>query len=49
VIIGMLECLSRTTLSTDYELVLWLQAHYIEPFGRVEMLDGIVVTEDKHM
>jgi hypothetical protein len=45
----MLEYLSRTALSADYELVLWLQTHYIEPFGRVDRLDGIVVTEEQHM
>jgi hypothetical protein len=49
VVIDMLECLSMTTRTTDYELILWLQAHYIEPFGRIERLDGLVVTEEKHM
>jgi hypothetical protein len=48
-IIDMLECLSTTTRTSDYELVLWLQTHYIEPFGRIERLDGLIVTEPKDM
>ncbi|KAH7089529.1 hypothetical protein FB567DRAFT_618742 [Paraphoma chrysanthemicola] len=49
-VIDLLECLSRTTREPDYALVLWLKAHYIEPFGRIERLDGLVVTETQdHM
>ncbi|KAL5121488.1 hypothetical protein ACEQ8H_000560 [Pleosporales sp. CAS-2024a] len=44
-IIDMLECLSRTIDPKDYALAIWLQKHYIEPFGRIERLDGLVVTE----
>lgn len=45
--IDLLECLSHTTQKTDYAFVLWLQSHYIEPFGRIERLDGLVVTQEE--
>jgi hypothetical protein len=48
-VIEMLECLSTTTRTSDYKLILWLQTHYIDPFGRIERLDGLVVTESKDM
>jgi hypothetical protein len=48
-VIDMLECLSTTTRTSDYELVFWLEAHYIEPFDTIERLDGLVVTEEKDM
>ena len=49
VVIDMLECFSATNQMSDYELVQWLQAHYIEPFGRIERLDGLVITDKKDM
>ncbi|KAH7073910.1 hypothetical protein BKA63DRAFT_604208 [Paraphoma chrysanthemicola] len=48
-VIDLLECLSRTTQTPDYALVLWLKAHYVEPFGRIERLDGLVVTETQDL
>jgi hypothetical protein len=47
IIIDMLELFSRTGEDYDYKLVLWLQMHYISPFGRIERLDGLVVTKDE--
>jgi hypothetical protein len=49
IVIDMLEHLSGTSTTSDYSMVLWLQAHYIEPFGRIERLDGMVVTEEDDM
>jgi hypothetical protein len=49
IVIDMLECLSTTSRTSDYAIVLWLQAHYIEPFGRIERLDGLVVEEDEDL
>jgi hypothetical protein len=45
-VIDMLEYLSITPNTSDYALVLWLETHYIEPCGRIERLDGIVVTNE---
>ncbi|EAT91297.2 hypothetical protein SNOG_01648 [Parastagonospora nodorum SN15] len=42
----MLEHLSLTKITSDYAIVIWLQAHYIEPFGRIERLDGLVVNDE---
>jgi hypothetical protein len=42
----MLEYLSLTKVTSDYGIVLWLNAHYIEPFGRIERLDGLVVNDE---
>lgn len=42
----MLEYLSLTKVTSDYGIVIWLQAHYIEPFGRIERLDGLVVNDE---
>jgi hypothetical protein len=47
-LIDMLEYLNVTIRTSDHALVLWLHAHYIEPFGRIERLDGLVVNDDKH-
>jgi hypothetical protein len=44
-VIDLLECLSASTRTPDYALFLWLKAHYVEPFGRIERLDGLVVAE----
>jgi hypothetical protein len=49
IVIDMLERLSTTTRTSDYAIVLWLQAHFIEPFGRVERLDGLVVTKEEDL
>lgn len=49
VIIDMLEYLSHTAREADRALVLWLQKHYIEPFGRVDRLDGLIVSDESHM
>ncbi|KAH7412120.1 hypothetical protein DE146DRAFT_771989 [Phaeosphaeria sp. MPI-PUGE-AT-0046c] len=49
VIIDMLEHLSQTARVDDYALVLWLQKHYIEPFGRIDRLDGLIVANDTHL
>jgi len=42
----MLEYLSLTKVTNDYGIVLWLQAHYVESFGRIERLDGLVVNDE---
>lgn len=42
--IDILECLTKTLNTKDWSIALWLQEHYIAPFGRVDRLDGLVVT-----
>ncbi|CAO2648606.1 Nn.00g078730.m01.CDS01 [Neocucurbitaria sp. VM-36] len=44
VLIDILEHISATSSKKDWSIALWLQEHYIAPFGRVERLDGLVVT-----
>ncbi|KAF2826276.1 hypothetical protein CC86DRAFT_292942, partial [Ophiobolus disseminans] len=48
-IIDIIECLSTTGEIYDYEVALWLRTHYVEPFGRIDGLDGLVVTEKEHL
>lgn len=48
-LIDILEHLSGTQQKMDWSLSLWLQEHYIAPFGRVERLDGLVVASKNHM
>ena len=48
-IIDMMESLSSTGKVNDYALVLWLQEHYVVPFGRIERLDGLVVTDKEDL
>ncbi|KAF1918113.1 hypothetical protein BDU57DRAFT_410384, partial [Ampelomyces quisqualis] len=48
-VIDMLEYLSLTAHASDYVFVMWLQRHYIQPFGRIERLDGLLVTHDQDL
>ncbi|KAF1844635.1 uncharacterized protein K460DRAFT_95438 [Cucurbitaria berberidis CBS 394.84] len=43
IVIDILEHLSGTSRQRDWSIALWLQEHYIIPFGRVERLDGLIV------
>lgn len=42
----MCETLSFRRTEYDYSIVMWLIANYIEPFGRIDRQDGLVVTKD---
>lgn len=46
-VIDMLEYLSVTAEPSDYAFVMWLHRHYIQPFGRIERLDGLLVMHDE--
>jgi hypothetical protein len=48
-VIDMLEHLSQTTRTPDYALTLWLEQHYIKPFGRIDRMDGLIVTNELHL
>jgi hypothetical protein len=48
-LIDMAEHLSRTLSTPDWALSLWLQTHYIDPFIRINRLDGIIVPSEAHM
>lgn len=48
-VVDILECLSTTGHTYDYEVVLWLVTHYVEPFGRIGGLDGLVVIKKEHL
>lgn len=48
-VIDMLEYLSQTTRTSDYALTLWLEKHYIKPFGRIDRMDGLIITNELHL
>ena len=48
-IIDILESLSTMRSTYDYEIVLWLLANYVEPFGKLGGLDGLVVTKQEDL
>lgn len=48
-VIDILECLTTTAQPEDWSLALWLQRHYVEPFARIERLDGLVVESSSHV
>lgn len=48
-VIDMLEHLSQTTQHSDYALTVWLEKHYVKPFGRIDRLDGLIVGNELHL